>query len=131
MDQQELMYKFSFYEQQIKNLQEQLQAVDQAIVDSSSLEIGLDELKGAKDKEVMAQIGRGIYARTRLISEDLLVDVGDKNFVKKSVEGTQKTIKEQIEKLREVKKQIENGLEEINEELTKIFLETQKKAKED
>jgi prefoldin subunit 5 len=63
--QQELMFKLSMFEQQIQQLQQQLQAVEQGIVDMNSLSMGLEELKGSKGKEILAPIGRGIFAKAR------------------------------------------------------------------
>jgi len=128
-NQEELMYKLQMYEQQIQQLQQQLEAVEQAIIEMSSLVLGLDELVGSKDKEILAPIGRGIFAKTKLISEDLTVDVGGKNFVKKSIPETKKLIENQVEKLEEVKKELESNLEEINNELTATFMDAQKEGK--
>jgi len=127
-NQQELMYKLSAYEQQIQQLQQQLQAIEQAIVEMDSLNLGLDELVGSEGKEILAQIGRGIFAKTKLFSEELIVDIGGKNFVKKSIPDTKKIIEEQIEKLEDVKKELEDNLEKINEELTKTFMSAQGKG---
>lgn len=127
-DQQELMLKLSMYEQQIQQLQQQLQAIEQAIVEMNSLNLGLDELVGSEGKEILAQIGRGIFAKTKLLSEELTVDIGGKNFVKKSIPDTKKIIEEQIRKLEDVKKELEDNLEKINEELTKTFMSAQGKG---
>ena len=124
--QQELMFKLAVFEQEIRQLQEQLQAVDQAIIDSSNLNFGLDEIKGARGKEIMASIGKNIFVKAKLDSEDLLVDVGGKNFVKKTPSETQELIKKQIEKLDVVKAELEGRLEEINSEVTEMFKEAQK-----
>ena len=128
-NQEELMYKLQMYEQQIQQLQQQLEAVEQAIVEMTSLVLGLDELVGSKDKEILAPIGRGIFVKTKLISEDLTVDVGGKNFVKKSIPETKKLIQDQVIKLKEVKKELEGNLEEINNELTTTFMNAQKEEK--
>jgi len=121
-NQEELMYKLSMYEQQIQQLQQQLQAVEQAIIEMNSLVLGLDELVGKEGKEILAPIGRGIFVKTKLISEDLTVDVGGKNFVKKSVPETKKLIQDQVEKLEEVKNELEGNLEEINSCLEKAMV---------
>jgi len=118
---QELMYKLSLFEQQIQQVQQQMQAVEQAIEEMNFLNKGLDELVGSKDKEILAPIGRGIYANAKLLSEELLVDIGDKNFVKKSIPDTKKIISEQIEKLGEAQKDLEKTMEEINQDLTKTM----------
>ena len=128
-NQEELMQKLGMYEQQIMQLQQQLEAVEQAIVEMNSLVLGLDELVGKEGKEILAPIGRGIFAKTKLISEDLTVDIGGKNFVKKSIPETKKLIEDQVKKLEEVKKELEDNLEKINEELTKTFMDAQKEGK--
>ena len=128
-NQEELMYKLQMYEQQIQQLQQQLEAVEQAIIEMNSLVLGFDELVGSKDKEILAPIGRGIFVKTKLISEDLTVDVGGKNFVKKSIPETKKLIQDQVIKLEEVKKELEGNLEEINNELTTTFMNAQKEEK--
>ena len=124
-NQEELMYKLQIYEQQIQQLQQQLEAVEQAIIEMNSLILGLDELTGSKDKEILAPIGRGIFVKTKLVSEDLTVDVGGKNFVKKSIPETKKLIEDQVKKLEEVKKELNDNLEGINNELTTTFMNAQ------
>jgi prefoldin alpha subunit len=126
---QELIFKFNLYEQQIQQLQQQLQAVEQAIVEASSLNFGLDDLKESKDKEILASIGKGMFIKSKIISDDLIVDIGGKNFVKKSIPKTQELIKEQIEKLERIKKELENQLEKISEELTQLYMEAQERNK--
>lgn len=125
-EQQEIVIQFQRFEQQIRMLQEQQQAVEQAIIDLGSLNLDLDELVGKKDNEIMAPIGRGIYANAKLISEDLLVDIGNKNLIKKSIPETKKILQEQIKKLEKVKEELNGELEKINNELTKVFVEHQK-----
>jgi len=124
--QQELTQKFMVFEQQIQLIQQQMQAVEQALVDLENIDIGLGELVGKKDNEILAQVGRGIFAKAKLVSEDLIVDVGGKNFVKKSIPDTQKILKEQIKKLNDVKEELNKEMEKINEELTRVFVEGQK-----
>ena len=46
-NQQELFFKLSMFEQQIQNIQQQLQAVEKAILDLGSLSLDLEELKGS------------------------------------------------------------------------------------
>jgi len=126
--QQEMMMKFQMFEQQIQQIQQQLQAVEQGIVEMNSLSAGLDALVGKSGEEILAPIGRGIFTKTKLLSEELVVDVGGKNFVKKNIPETKKIIEEQIEKLEEVKQDLNQNMEQINQELTKVFLDAQSKS---
>lgn len=124
---QELMLKLGTFEQQIQQLQQQLQAVEQGIVELNSLNFGLDELKGGKGKEILSPVGRGIFARTKLLSEELTVDIGGKNFVKKSIPETKKIIEEQTEKLGEIKNELEKNLKNINTEIREVIMGAQNK----
>jgi prefoldin alpha subunit len=124
--QQELMFKLSMFEQQIKHLQQQIQAVEQGILEMNTLSLGLDELKGTTGNEIFAPIGRGIFAKAKLLSEELTVDIGGGNFVTKSIPDTKKIIEEQVEKLKNIKKELENNLENVGKELEKVMIEGQK-----
>ncbi len=119
--QQKLIYELAIFEQQIQNLQQQIQAVETAIIDMNSLTFGLDELVGKSGKEILAPIGRGIFTRAKLVSEDLIVDIGGKNFVKKDIPETKELITKQITKLENVKKELEEDLELIGEKLKRFY----------
>ncbi len=125
-EQQELMFKLSMYEQQIQQLQQQLQAVEQGVFEMASLNQGLGELVGSVDKEILAPIGRGIFLKTKLLSEDLTVDIGNKTFVKKSIPEAQEMIKEQIKKLEDVKKELNDSLDKVGEEMERVVEEDRK-----
>jgi|SRR3989344_155287 len=125
---QELTFKFQMMEQQIVAIQQQLQAVEQTLLDMTSLNLGLDEIK--KDKEILASVGAGIFAKAKIISEELVVGIGDKNYLKKSIPQTKKLIQEQILKLEKVRESLEGELEKINEEITRTMIEYQGKEKD-
>lgn len=126
-NQQEMMFKLQMFEQQIQQIQKQLQAVEQGIVEMGSLNLGLDNLVGAKDKEIFAPIGRGIFAKAKLLSEELSVDIGGGNIVKKSIPETKKIIERQIGKLEDAKENLEKTLNELNSEFMKLIDSAQKK----
>ena len=120
-EQQELLFKLSVFEQQIRQLQQQIGSIDEGIVELESLFVGLDEMKNSEGKESFSPIGRGIFVKSKILSDDLLVDVGGRNFVKKSLPETQGMIKKQIEKLEEIRKDLNNNLFEIGKEAEKLI----------
>jgi len=126
-NEQEILYKFSIFEKQVQELQQQIEAVERGIVDLNSLNSGLDELVGGTDKEMFAPLGKGIFVKTKLISEELNVDVGGGNFVKKSIPETKELIEEQIKKLGQIKGELEKNLEQLGEELTAMMSQAQEK----
>jgi prefoldin alpha subunit len=98
-------------------------------MDLNSLNLGLDELVGGTGKEIFAPFGKGIFVRAKLISEELNVDVGNGNFVKKSIPETKELIEEQLKKLEGIRKELEQNLEAIGGEIEKIMKETHEKEK--
>ena len=128
-NQQQLLFKLSMFEQQIRQLQQQLQAVEKNIEELGSLDFGLDEIKNSEGKEILASFGRGIFVKAKIVPDDLMVDVGSKNFVKKSIPDTKKIIREQIKKLEEIKGELEKKIEEINEKATEMIINAQGKEK--
>ena len=122
---QEFLFKLSMFEQQIQQIQQQLQAVEEGISDMNMLNLSLDEIKKSVGKEALAPLGRGIFVETKILSDKLTVDVGGKNFVRKSVEETREIIDEQTKKLDKIKRELDEKLEEINENLTEAIMESQ------
>jgi len=124
-NQQELMYKLQMFEQHMQQLQQQLQAVEQGIVDLGKLSLGLDDLVGQKDKETMSSIGKGIYVKTKLMSEDLIVDVGGKRFVTKTIPETKEMIAVQIKRLEDAKGELNRAMEQVGQDFQKMLMEAQ------
>ncbi|MEK6875313.1 MAG: prefoldin subunit alpha [Nanoarchaeota archaeon] len=126
MNKEELIYKIGILEQQSEQLQRQLQMIEQSFNELSKLKIDLEDLKNSKGKEIMAPIGRGIFIKSKIIEENLLVDIGSKNLVVKSIAETQELIQEQIKKLHEVQEFMNSSLHELGHEMEKAVEEIQK-----
>jgi len=124
-NQQELIFKLSMFEQQMQQLQQQLQAVEQSLAEISSLNRGIDSLKESEGKEIFAPLGRGIFINAKILSENLTVDIGEKNFVKKSIPETKKLIEGQIKKLEDIRKNLVNSMNRLGEEMQQIVMEAQ------
>jgi len=124
-NEQELMMKLQMFEQHMQQLQQQLQAVEQGIVDLGSLNLSLDDLVGKKDKETMSLIGKGIFAKTKLLSEELIVDVGGRNLVTKSIPETKEMIVDQIEKLNAAKDELNKAMEKVGMDFQQMIMEAQ------
>src|SRR3990172_8773309 len=125
--QNELMVKFSVFEQQIRQIQQQLEIIDKNIIEMNSLGIGLDEFRGSEGKEILSQIGKNIFVKTKLLSEELIVDIGSGNFVKKDIESTKKLIGEQTKKLERIRDELNSALENLNQEMTSLIIQAQDK----
>ncbi len=111
----------------MNQLQQQLQAVERGVNELQSLSFGLDELPGSEGKEILAQIGRGIYAKAKIISEELMVNIGDNNFVTRSIPEAKELLEGQIKKLQEVESDLEKSIEFTNKEFMEMVQEYQNK----
>lgn len=121
MNEQELIYRFSLFEKQIRELQQQIESISNGIIELMNLDSGLNELTGKTGEEIFAPLGRGIFVKAKLISEELNVDIGNGNIIKKNIPETKKLINEQREKLEQVKEELEKSLEEIGNEMTHMM----------
>ncbi|MBL7059164.1 prefoldin subunit alpha [Candidatus Pacearchaeota archaeon] len=126
---QELLMKINLLQQQAEQFQQQLQAIEQNILELTTLNIDLDEIKGAKGKEILSPIGRGIFVKSKLDSENLNVDIGEGIFAKRNINETKEIVKSQIKKLEGLRENLDQGLLKIEEESQKIMIEVQKLEK--
>ena len=118
---QEQLIQLQIIEQETNQLEQQLQLIEQHLVEMQQLKTGLDELEQTDKKEILANIGKGIYIPAEIKSKDLIVEVGNKNFVKKSIPEAKKIIEEQIKKLNSVKQQIVEKVDELQGQMNGLI----------
>jgi prefoldin alpha subunit len=116
-------------EQEANRFQEQMQMLDAQIEEIQSIQQSLKEIENSKENTIYSNLGKNIFVKTEIIGKNLLVDVGNKTFVKKDIPGTLKVIEEQIEKIARAKGQIVERLGEIQEQMQKIVEEAEKENK--
>ncbi len=129
MEQQEMIFRLQLMEQQMQQLQQQMEAVVRGIGELESLDLGLDEIPKSTGKEILAQVGKGIYVKAKVISEELTVNVGENNFVNRSVPEAKKMIQDQILKLKDVERELKENLEAANGEFMGMVQEYQNTEK--
>ena len=113
-------------EQEADRYQEQMQMLDQQIEEIQSIQRSLNEIDKSKENTIYANLGKNIFIKTQITGKDLLVDVGNKTFVKKDIPGTMKVIEDQITKIIEAKGKIVTKLQEIQENMQKIVEQAEK-----
>jgi len=123
--QQELLMKFQFFEQQMRMMQEQLSVIERESAEMNSMKSDLDEVPKSVGVEFLAPMGKGIFAKSKMTDDELIVDIGNNLLVKRSVPETQKIIEVQVKKLEEIRGDLNKNLEEIHEEMGKLIQEAQ------
>ncbi|MEA3329784.1 MAG: hypothetical protein U9Q06_03490, partial [Nanoarchaeota archaeon] len=85
MEQQKYLMKLQGLEGEANHLGEQLKVIDQQISEMNLLKENLNHLEKSGESEMFAELGKGIFIKATLKKSGLLVDVGNKVFVHKSV----------------------------------------------
>ncbi|MFH1365772.1 MAG: prefoldin subunit alpha [archaeon] len=117
----ELFFKMNMLDQYMKNMQQQIEVVENEIRELSLLKKDLEELKNSSGKEIFSSVGKNIFIKAKIISEELLMNIGEETLVKKSIPETAKIMEKQIEKLKIVKKEILSEIDNLNEEARKLL----------
>jgi len=118
---QEKLIQLQMIEQEAGQLEQQSQLIEQHFTEMQNLLIGLNELETTDKKEILANIGKGIYIPAEIKSKVLTVEVGKGNFVKKSILETREIVEKQIEKLSSVKQQIADKIEDLQAEMNELI----------
>jgi prefoldin alpha subunit len=121
MGKQNNIMQLQMIEQEVNRLSQQLQIIEQNLIELQQLNFGLDEIKNATKKEILAGIGKGIYIPAEIKDTTFLVEVGNKNFVKKSISETKTIIKEQIDKISLYKVKIISRIEDLEKEMNNLI----------
>ncbi len=121
MNEEELNAKFSEYESKIIQLQQQIGEIEKALYDMNFIKEGLTEIKGKVNDEIFAPIGRGIFVKSKLCSEKVLVDIGEGSFVEKSIEETKEIIEKQKNEFTKIQNFLNEELMKINNEINNLM----------
>ncbi len=126
MANEEYILRLSMFEQEMNKLQEKMQVIEQQINELQSLQYGLQELDKSNEKEMMANLGKGIFIKTNIIDKNLLVDVGNNTFVNKNIPQTIDIIQKQLKSLDDARNRITDKIQEIQTEAMKLVEQVQK-----
>ena len=112
---QEMYMEFKAIEQHIKQLQQQLEAVTNQLIELHGTGSSLEELRKIySGKEIFVPLSSGIFAKARVQdTSELLVNVGAGVAVKKDVASTKKLIQNQIEEIKKIQKHMIEELEKM------------------
>ena len=125
MDQQKII-QFQMIEQEAQQLDQQIQLIEQHSSEIQKIKNGLDDLHELKERKILANIGRGIYIPAEITDKKLIVEIGNKKLIKKSIPDAKKLIEEQLSKLEKAKKHIMGRIEELQREMMILINEANK-----
>ena len=126
MAKEEYLFKLALLEEEINRAEQQHQLIEQQILEMQSLQNSLKELEKTKEKQIWANLGKNIFIKTEIKDKNLLVDVGNRTFVNKSIGETLKIVEEQLDRLLEAKNKIIYKMQEIQKKAEEVIIEAQK-----
>lgn len=126
MAKEEYVLQLGMLEQQAREIQQQVALVNQKINELNVLKISLGKLHETNEKEFLAPLGEGVFVKAKLEDKELFVNVGSKIMVKKSIKETESIIDKQNTQLEGLRKELEQGIENLNIELQSIVEKARK-----
>jgi len=120
-EEQREMLELNVLDMQLRQLEQQSLMIEQQIVEQQSLVLNLDELKKAKKGQSMLfPFSRDIFVEGKLESSDLIVNVGSKTLIKKSIDGAKEITEKQKQRLLEVNEEIRGEMQRILERIAEL-----------
>lgn len=129
MANEEIIMKLSFLEQQSEEIKKHLENIEEQIAELEKLKNCLGKI--GKEKEMLTNLGKGIFLKTVAKDDKVFMNVGSKTFVRKSFSEASEIIDGQIVGVSEVKKELMNNLNLLNSELQKLVDEAQKESEKE
>jgi prefoldin alpha subunit len=126
---QALLKKAFILRQQSEEVEQQLNLVNQQIAELEAFNKSLEILSKDKEKEILAPLGKGVFAKASRKDEKLFVNVGAEIFVRKTPQETKQVIGEQIEKFYQIKIQLTQQLQDFAQQFHKMVQEVEKLKK--
>lgn len=130
MDEKEMQEKYielQSLEQQMAQVQKYLQLMDNQIIELTTTNKALDDLKDVKpNTNILVPISNGIFAKAEIKdSKELIVNVGANVTVKKDVKSTKDLIEKQIDEIKSNYGQINSEMQKLGVKASAIEKELQ------
>ncbi len=109
-------------DQHIRQLQRQLQDLENQILEIMYVQQSLDDLKDVKvGKEILVPVSNGIFAKATLKeNNELLVNVGANTVVKKDVDSVKKMLEININEIKKLEQHFLQDLQKLGMQATEI-----------
>ncbi|MBS3136518.1 prefoldin subunit alpha [Candidatus Woesearchaeota archaeon] len=125
MEQKEIekrVLEYQMLEQRMRDMQEQLMAADQQLIDMVSTARSIEEIASIDDKkDMLVPITNGIFTTASLRKSDtLLVNIGSSVVVEMSMDETKKLIEKQREELKMLRTNISENLKKFMKRASEI-----------
>ena len=126
MAKEDYLIKLSMMEQEAEKLREQINLIEQQILEFNILAESLQKIENSKSKEILSNLGKGVFLKTEIKDSELFVNIGSNVVLKKKPKEAIEIINKQITQLEEMRKIMLNDIEKMNENLQNLVIEARK-----
>ncbi len=122
VDVQKIVEEYYIYSQQAEVLKQNLELINASLVELGVVRETLEQLEKLESgHEILIPIGANSYIKAKIIDKnDVLVGVGAKVIVRKSLEKAKKDVEDKIENIKKVRDEQEKKLNDIMSKLEEI-----------
>jgi prefoldin alpha subunit len=129
MEQQEYFMRINMMGQEAERIEQQIQMIDQHLSELGAVNESILAIKNSdKNKEILANLGKGIFVKADLREKNLFVNVGRDVLIKKTPDETIKVIQGETTKLMEGKELLIEKIQGIQESMKSMMEEMQNQA---
>ncbi len=124
---QEKVIELNVLDSRLKEIQQQIQVIDQQLMELQILEKNIDEIKKAKkNSETLSSLGPGVFIKSTIANnEEIFIDIGSKIIAKKTAEEAKELVKKRTEQIMNIRDIVVNEINNIVFQIQKIESEIQ------
>jgi prefoldin alpha subunit len=130
MEQQEYFMRMQMLGQEAEKIEQQIQSIDQQMSEMNAVKESIQAINDGKQKEILANLGKGIFISAEIKSKELLVNIGKEIILKKTPEETVRIIDDQNKKLMAGKEQFIERIQELQVNMQELLMQAQNQAGE-
>ena len=120
MDKQEVLMRAQSIQQEYQQVNENLNYISNQIDELETFKESLSTLIKSESNEMLASIGRGVYAKSELKEKKLFVEIGAGIIIRKNPEQVKDIIESQVSKLKSIKANLRGRIEVLNSEMMSL-----------
>ena len=125
MENQEQFIKMQMLGQEAEKIEQQIQMIEQQIAEMNAVKESVSALDNNKNKEILANLGKGVFAKAELKGNDFFVNVGKEVLVRKNAKETLKIFDDQLKKLMGGKDEFSLRTGQLQMEMQSLLAEMQ------
>lgn len=121
MEQQEYFMRVQMLGQEAEKIEQQIGLFDQQITEFNAVKDSLESIQNSNEKEILANLGKGIFIKADIKDKQLYVNVGKDVIVRKDIPSALKIVEEQTQRLIEGKAELIERIQQIQEKMQEMM----------